>query len=92
MSYPCRSGPNSGAFAENGHLQQITAKELHFGGCVRNAAQKFQRNKQAGGGAYIPATIQVEGPREHKEAVLDRVRTSLTECENGKLMSIDIEN
>ncbi|XP_015772452.1 PREDICTED: uncharacterized protein LOC107350723 [Acropora digitifera] len=41
-----------------------------------NAAQKFQRNKQAGGGAYIPATIQVEGPREHKEAVLDRVRTS----------------
>ncbi|XP_068736166.1 uncharacterized protein [Montipora capricornis] len=57
-----------------------------------NAAQKFQRNKQAGGGAYIPATIQVEGPREHKEAVLDRVRTSLTECENGELMSIDIEN
>ena len=38
-----------------------------------NAAQKFQRNKQAGGGAYIPATIHVEGPREHKKAVLDRV-------------------
>ena len=34
-----------------------------------NAAQKFQRNKQAGGGAYIPATVQVEVPREHKEAV-----------------------
>ena len=47
-----------------------------------NAAQKFQRNKQAGGGAYIPATIQVKGPREHKEAVLDRVRTSLAECES----------
>ena len=57
-----------------------------------NAALKFQRNKQAGGGAYIPATIQVAGPREHKEAVIDRVRTSLTECENGELMSIDIEN
>lgn len=26
MSYPFRSGPNSGAFAENGHLQQITAR------------------------------------------------------------------
>ena len=57
-----------------------------------NAAQKFQRNKQADGGAYIPATIHVEGPREHKNAVLDRVRTSLAECENGELMTIDIEN
>ena len=57
-----------------------------------NAAQKFQRNKQAGGGAYIPATIHVEGPREHKKAVLDRVRTSLAECENGELMTIDIES
>ena len=35
MSYPCRSGPNSGAFAENGYLQQITAKELHFGRCAK---------------------------------------------------------
>ena len=57
-----------------------------------NAAQKFQRNKQAEGGAYIPTTVQVEVPYEHKEAVLDRVCTSLTECENGELMSIDIEN
>ena len=57
-----------------------------------NAAQKFQRDKQAGGGAFIPATVQVEVPREHKEAVQDRVRTSLTECENGELMSLDIEN
>ena len=57
-----------------------------------NTAQKFQKNKQAGGGAYIPATIHVEGPREHKKAVLDRVRTSLAECENGELMTIDIEN
>ena len=57
-----------------------------------NAAQKFQRNKQAGGGAYIPATIHVEGPREHKKDVLDRARTSLAECENGELMTIDIEN
>ena len=32
-----------------------------------NAAQKFQRNKQAGGGAYIPATVQVEVPRELKK-------------------------
>ena len=51
----------------------------------RNTAQKFQRNKQAGGGVYIPATIQVDGPHEHKETVLDRVPTSLAECENGEL-------
>ena len=57
-----------------------------------NASQKFQRNKQVGGGAYIRATIHVEGPREHKKAVLDRVHTSLAECENGELMTIDIEN
>ena len=29
-----------------------------------NAAEQFQGNKQARGGAYIPATIKVEGPRE----------------------------
>ena len=59
-----------------------------------NAAQKFQRNKQAGGGTnvYIPATIKLEGPREYEEAVLDRVRTTLAECENGEFMSLDIEN
>ena len=54
-----------------------------------NAAQ---RNKQASGGAYIPTTIQVEGSREVKKAVLDKVRTFLAECENGGLMTIDIEN
>ena len=35
MSYPCRSGTNSGTFAEKGYLQQITAKELHFGRCAK---------------------------------------------------------
>ena len=45
-----------------------------------NAAQKFQRDKQAGGGAYIPETIKVEGPREYERAVLDKVRTTLAEC------------
>ena len=44
-----------------------------------------QRNKQAGGGAYISATIKVEGPHEYEEVVLDRVRKSLAECENGEL-------
>ena len=52
-----------------------------------NAAQKFQRNKQAGGGAYIPATVQVEVPHEHEEAVQDRIRTSLTECEFNSFFS-----
>ena len=56
-----------------------------------NAAEKFQRNKQGGRGAYIPATIKVEGPWEYEEAVLDRVRTTLAECENGEFMSVDIE-
>lgn len=57
-----------------------------------NAAKKFQTKKQAGGGACIPATIQVEGPREIKKAVLDKVRTFLAECKNGGLVIIDIEN
>ena len=57
-----------------------------------NAAQKFQRNKQGGGGTYIPATVKLEVPREYEEAVLDRVRTTLAECENGELKSVDIEN
>ena len=35
---------------------------------------------------------RVEGPREYEEAVLDRVRTSLAECENGEFMSVDNEN
>ena len=50
-----------------------------------NVAQKFQRNKQAGGGTYIPVTIKLEGPREYEEAVLDRVRTTLAECENERV-------
>ena len=41
---------------------------------------------------YIPATIKLEGPREYEEAVLDRVRTTLAECENGEFMSVDIAN
>ena len=50
-----------------------------------NAAQKLQRNKQVGGGAYIPATIKVKGPRECQETVLDHgVRITLAECENGQ--------
>ena len=49
-------------------------------------------NRLVHGGAYIPATVQVEGPREVKKAVLDKVRTFLAECENGGLMTIDIEN
>ena len=52
-----------------------------------NTAQKFQRNKQAGGG-----TIKLEGPRQYEEAVPDRVRTTLAECQNGEFMSVDIKN
>ena len=62
------------------------------GFCSSQRSPKVPKNKQAGGGAYIPATIHVEGPREQKKAVLDRLRTSLAECENGELMTIDIEN
>ena len=42
-----------------------------------NAAEKFQTNNQAGGGAYIPATIKVEGPHEYEEGVLDRAPTTI---------------
>ena len=36
--------------------------------------------------------IKLEGSREYDEAVLDRIRTTLAECENGEFMSVDIEN
>ena len=35
---------------------------------------------------------KLEGPRQYEEAVPDRVRTTLAECENGEFMSVDIEN
>ena len=57
-----------------------------------NADRKFQRNKRAGGGAFIPAVIKIEGPHEFKETVLNRVRDTPAECENGDMMSADVES
>ena len=49
--------------------------------------QKFHKNKQAGGGAYIPASIKITGPQQH---MTSRLRATLHECENGDEMSIDL--
>ena len=45
--------------------------------------QKFHKNKQADGGAYIPAS-------QHMTFVLERLRATLHECENVDEMSIDL--
>ena len=47
-----------------------------------SSTQKFSRYKQAGGGAFIPVTLLVEGPQCYKEFVLERIRFTLPECEN----------
>ena len=47
-----------------------------------SSTQKFSRYKQADGGAFIPATLLVEGPQPYKEFVLERTRCTLPECEN----------
>ena len=57
---------------------------------ARIKQQKFHRNKQAGGGAYIPASLKITGPRQHMAFVLGRLRATLHECENGDEMSIDM--
>ena len=52
--------------------------------------QKFHKNKQAGGGAYIPASLKITGPQQHMTFVLGRLWTTLREYENGDEMSIDL--
>ena len=37
-----------------------------------SSTQKFSRYKQAGGGAFIPVTLLVEGPQRYKEFVLEK--------------------
>ena len=52
--------------------------------------QTFHKNKQAGGGAYIPASVKIAGPQQHMTFVVERLRAILHECENGDEMSIDL--
>lgn len=54
-----------------------------------SSTQKFSRNKQAGGGAYIPATLLVEGPREFEQFVLEKIRSTLPECENEEDLNVE---
>nr|XP_058963438.1 uncharacterized protein LOC131790267 [Pocillopora verrucosa] len=54
-----------------------------------SSTQKFSRYKQAGGGAFIPATLLVEGPQRYKEFVLERIRCTLPECENVQDMHVE---
>ena len=48
----------------------------------QSSTQKLSRYKQAGGGAFIPVMLLVEGPQRYKEFVLERIRFTLPECEN----------
>ena len=52
--------------------------------------QRFHKNKQAGGGAYIPASLKITGPQQHMAFVLERLRATKHECENGDETSIDL--
>lgn len=54
-----------------------------------SSTQKFSRYKQAGGGAFIPVTLLVEGPQRYKEFVLERIRFTLPECENVEDMHVE---
>ena len=54
-----------------------------------SSTQKFSRYKQAGGGAFIPAMLLVEGPQRYKEFVLERIRFTLPECENVEDMHVE---
>ena len=54
-----------------------------------SSTQKFSRYKQAGGGAFIPVTLLVEGPQPYKEFVLERIRFTLPECENVGDMHVE---
>ena len=54
-----------------------------------SSTQKFSRNKQAGRGAYIPATLLVEGPREFEQFVLEKMRSTLPECENEEDLNVE---
>ena len=54
-----------------------------------SSTQKFSRYKQAGGGAFIPAMLLVEGPQRYKEFVLERIRCTLPECENVQDMHVE---
>ena len=54
-----------------------------------SSTHKFSRYKQAGVGAFIPATLLVEGPKRYKEFVLERIRCNLLECENVEDMPFE---
>ena len=54
-----------------------------------SSTQTFSRYKQAGGGAFIPVTLLVEGPQRYKEFVLERIRFTLPECENVEDMHVE---
>ena len=54
-----------------------------------SSTQKFSRYKQAGGGAFIPVTLLVEGQQRYKEFVLEKMRFTLPECENVEEMHVE---
>ena len=50
----------------------------------------YVKNRQAGGGAFIPATLRIEGRLVYQDIVLQKIRETLKECENAEEMCVEI--
>lgn len=62
----------------------------HHSPSKENGRQKFSRNKQAGGGAYIPATLRIVGPSIYAKIVLERIPKTICEFENKEEMPVEM--
>ena len=57
------------------------------------APTRTKSSKGTSGPAEEPLSqLKIEGPHEFKETVLNRVRDTLAECENGDMMSADVDS
>lgn len=64
------------------------SKDSRSAGFGRGNQWRTNSNIQAGGGAFIVATLWVEGPHRYKEFVLERIRCALPECEDVEDMYV----
>lgn len=55
-----------------------------------SSTQKFAKNKQAGSGAYIPATLHIFGPIIYAKIVLEGIHKTLIKCENKEEVSVEM--
>ena len=54
------------------------------------STQKYVKNRQAGGGGFIPATLRIEGRLMHQHIVLQNIRETLKECENAEEICVEM--